>query len=228
MVAGSSRYPSVRAEVTGVAGAGKSSLVAALGANRRDARFAPQPRLRSLSHWPYVIHSIPQLASHLVRGIRRGRVVGRTDVKLLIYLTEWDRYLERKEFAGRVVLLDQGPVYAMARLAATRYATGMPLSWQTRTVERWSAALDLVVWLDAPDETLWERINTRERHHEVRGASEEAGRRFIRGYRAAFEDVMELLDGKGGPSVLRYDTNERSIEEIVRSVDAHLPGGTGA
>ena len=55
-------------------------------------------------------------------------------------------------------------------------------------VEGWADELSVVIFLDAPDAVLWDRINERPQGHRAKGDEAKAGRRFIARYRRSFEE----------------------------------------
>jgi glycosyltransferase involved in cell wall biosynthesis len=85
-------------------------------------------------------------------------------------------------------------------------------------LEGWSSELDTVIWLDAPDQVLWGRINERAQGHRKKGREPEVGHRFIADYRRSFENVLRRMDELGGPQVLRFDTGEVTPEHITETV----------
>ena len=111
--------------------------------------------------------------------------------------------------AARLVLLDEGPVYALAKLQAYARAAEddgfFGARWRD-ALARWRQALDVVVWLDAPDELLMQRIRTRAKSHRVKAAGDLETARFLARYRAAYDTVVARLCTAGGPRLLRIDT----------------------
>ncbi len=219
-------------EIAGVTGSGKSTLAQAICSGRPDCRVDGPLQMRRLSHLPYVLHGLPRLLPLLGRWIGSRRMPAWTDVKLVIYLMEWSHRLARHpDYATGVTVLDQGPVYGLARLAcATPPPGGTEWAgpWSRATAERWSESLDVIVWLDAPNEVLWHRVNTRAQAHEIKGEHRDEGMSFLERYRAAYGEVLAVMDAPEGPLVLRYDTSALSAQEIAIDVlDALSDVGSG-
>lgn len=209
-----------KVEILGVAGAGKSTVARMLsqGSGFETATFI---HTRRPSHLFQVVRSIPRLLPIIVGGITRRPRISWPELKLLVYVTRWRRFLRRHGHSGAVSVFDQGPLYALVRLKAE----GKPFTrsrafetWREGMLEGWSSELDMVIWLDAPDQVLWGRINDRPQGHKKKGQEPEVGHRFIADYRRSFEDVLQSMDELGGPEVLRFDTGAATPEQITETI----------
>lgn len=216
-------------EIVGVAGSGKSTLAQVLR-SQYGCEIADSLHTRLPAHWPYVLHGLPGLAPLLAASARNRPLLSWDELKFVLYTAEWHRYL-RYERDGRVsgtVVLDQGPVFALACLAwgrkpvtrSSRFAT-----WQQRMVERWSLELDALVVLDAPDETLLTRIDERTQKHDVKGAERAQGLELVERHRWAYGQVLRLIEDLGRPRLLRYDTATMPAAAIAAEVAETLSVG---
>jgi hypothetical protein len=150
--------------------------------------------------------------------------------KLLVYVTRWRSFLERRTPPGTVLLFDQGPLYALVRLQAEgKPFTARPAfeRWRDEMVEGWADELSVIVFLDAPDAVLWDRINVRPQDHKAKGEETKAGLRFIARYRRSFEDLLRKVEEPGGPQVVRFDTGSTTAAQIAERVDAVLRSPRG-
>jgi shikimate kinase len=212
-------------ELVGVAAAGKSTLLRALAARSgRVAAGVPLPRHLQLRCG--AAHLARLLPSWLGRSAR-GRFLSREELRGMGYVDGWWQELARGHQQDALTVLDHGPVFRLTRLRVF----GPPLvasaafrAWHERAVARWAALLDAVVWLDAPDDTLLERIETRSQRHLVKGAVDEEQRRFLERYRAGYEEILAELARAGGPARLRFDTSRASADEIAERLLAALAG----
>jgi hypothetical protein len=204
-------------EVTGVAGAGKSTLARLLCQGETGCRHADFIHARTPKHLVYFAHSLPRLLPLLTHSLGSGPRVNWAEFKLLVYVTEWHRFLNRQSRNDqRCTVLDQGPLYALVRLRAESPAWSAPVErWWDQMIELWASKLKLIVWLDASDQVVWDRINVRMQRHKTKGQPPEVGRRFIVRYRQLFEEVLERVDALGGGGILRFDTSATSGEEIA-------------
>jgi thymidylate kinase len=210
-----------KVEILGVAGAGKSTVARLLD---KDPGFAMAGFIhaRKPSHLLHIARSIPHLLPIILAGITRRPPISWPELKLLVYVTRWRLVLRRRlPHTGGVLLFDQGPLYALVRLKAE----GKPFttrrvfeSWREEMLESWASELSAVIWLDAPDEVLWSRINERSQGHKKKGGEAQAGHRFIGRYRRSFEDVLHTMGELGGPEVLRFDTSAAPAEQIAETI----------
>lgn len=214
--------PPYLVEIVGAAGAGKSTLTRSIHRMEPDWSIADFIHTRTLGHLRYVVHGVPRVFPILARGLGgRPRLTWR-EFKLLIYVTEWQRFLQRQP--GRqhaVTLLDQGPIYALVRLKAEPGGLTAGVSferWWNQMLELWSGRLGTIVYLDGPDRVLWSRINDRAQPHQTKGEAASVGQRFITHYRRLFDEVLDRIDALGGPEILRFDTGETPTEQIAEEI----------
>lgn len=196
-------------EIVGVAGAGKSTLTRALrsdyGCHVADSLHTKLP-----GHWPYVAHGLPRVVPFFAASLRDRPALSWDELKFVLYVVEWDRFL-RAEYRDRmgVVVLDQGPLFALAcllwgRKPATRH--GPFEAWLRRMADHWSRELDAIVVLDAPDAVLLERIDAREQRHDAKGVPSHQGLELLERHREAYGRVFQLVENHGSARVLRFDT----------------------
>jgi thymidylate kinase len=208
------------AELVGVAAAGKSSLLRALGERCPTLRAGVRPS-RS-RHLAYVLPLVPTFV-----GLHRPfRGVLWREMKRIAYLRTLDRMLEGPAVRRHpAVVLDEGPVYMLARLrvyGGERIRSAAFERWWQREVEHWARRVDLVVWLDAPDPVLLGRLRARPQFHRVERRSDADAGRFFASYRRAYESVVGGLAGGSGPRVVRARSDRESIEQLVHRVVTEL------
>ena len=155
-------------EIVGVAGTGKSTLARTLADRDPGNRIADSLHTKIIAHWAYVAHSAPRVLPLVARSARVRPAFDWEETKFIVYVTEWRRFLRRacRDDSGLVVL-DQGPIFALARLLWG----GKPVTstrefehWLDENVAGWSVDLDVppdLVPFDAAGEpTLFGRIIT--------------------------------------------------------------------
>jgi thymidylate kinase len=216
-----------RIEIVGVAGSGKSTLTRAI--RERDAgwRLPDALHTRAPAHWTYVAHGVPSVLPLLAASARRGPALSWDELKFAIYVSEWTRFLRARHAAAPTVL-DQGPLFALARLLwSGKPVTQAPAfrRWLEAMVVRWSLELGLVVCLVAPDDVLLARINGRGQAHEVKGAARGAGLAVLESHRRAYAELLERLHRLGRPRVLSLDTRARSPAELAGEVVEAVEAG---
>ncbi len=213
-------------EITGVAGAGKSTLASALSVDYEGYQLAEFMHTRRPSHLFHAIRSVPQLLPAVISGLVRKPRMSWADVKLMAYVTGWGRYLDRQPvYSDGVVLLDQGPIYALVRLKAKGLGAASSTHfrrWWSEMLVRWCSTLSVIVWLDAADGVLLGRINERAQSHAIKGESGETGQQFIMRYRALFEETFSEIERQGGVDVLSFDTSDTSTDEMAARISRFL------
>lgn len=207
-------------ELVGVAGAGKTSLLRAIG--QRDTTLLAglrPPRRRHLAH---IVPLLPTfLGLHWpYRGLHWK------EMKRILYLRTLEDLLQA-ELPRRphTVVLDEGPIYILARLrvyGGERIRTPSFDRWWRRALQRWARAVDVVVWLDAPDAVLTQRLRTRNQAHRLRGLSDEVVGSFLALYREAYETVVGSFAAVSGLQVLKVRTDGESVGQIAARVTAEL------
>ncbi|HEX6579564.1 MAG TPA: hypothetical protein VF195_01640 [Actinomycetota bacterium] len=210
-------------EILGVAGAGKSTLATHLAADP-GFEIAPFIHARRPADLLLILRTIPRLLPILWAGLTHAPRISWPEYKLLVYVTRWAPVLRRRRpQTDTVLLLDQGPLYAIVRLSAEakpfterRSFT----SWKREMLDRWSNELSEVIWLDAPDAVLWSRINVRDQDHRQKGGRTEAGHRFIARYRRAFESIIPVVEAWDDVRTTRFDTSTSTVAQIVEVVRA--------
>ena len=211
-------------ELVGLAGAGKTTLTQALTQNNPQiAQKIVLPRRQMNSH--LAAHTLAFLPTYL-RYFPRLPWFTREEMRGMIYLTAWPEFLGRVHAAAPAVqLLDLGPAYRLTFLQEF----GSPLTQQPRfarwceeVVQRWRSRLHLLIWLDAPNEVLLERINQRAKDHTVKARSREESAAFFTRYRAGFERVIQQLASQPDLAILRLDTSQHTVQQIREQVTATL------
>jgi hypothetical protein len=76
----------------------------------------------------------------------------------------------------------------------------------------------MIIWLNAPDTTLVERINARNQRHTVKGKSAQEATDYLIRYRTSYEQMLANLTTHGGPTLLQFDTSRASVDQIVDEV----------
>ncbi len=213
-----------RIEIVGVAGTGKSTLAAGLCA---EAGWLPADDLdtRRPAQLPDVAAGGAMLAPALVSAARLGTRPSWRQFKDAVYVASWDRHLARRPApTDAVLLLDQGPVFALSRLRwEMPQWTRTPAfdRWWHRAVTQWRHGLDAVVFLDADDDVLMARIAAREQPHTVRTAAVSTAQQFLQSSRRAlYATVTELCAGGPSPRLLHVDTTDASADDVLDAVQS--------
>jgi hypothetical protein len=211
-------------ELVGPAGSGKSTVYGMLRAG--DPAIEGRPTLRHREYAGIAAASVVGAFATLVRRRAFGWETPLEQVRMMAYLRAMPRILTGPTGPAAIVF-DQGPLFFLTRpsLMHERLAT-----WRSRMFDTWAPLLDLVVFLDAPDALLRERINTREKWHALKGSDGRSALEVLRTSRQVYERALgELAARPVAPAIVRLDTSTRSPDEIANAILAELAedGGSG-
>ena len=213
-------------EVIGLAGAGKSTLSQALC--QQDSKMFPGEYLYvwNVRHMPYMIrHALLSLPTFL-RQPRNGRWFTGREITKMLYLRGWHRTLKQHSCNNEAVIIsDQGPIYEMATLHAFgpgRLHSASYRMWWEKMFNQWAQTIDLVIWLDAPEEVLIERIRSRDQWHPVKESSTQEMRDYLFRYGSAYEHIISELSAIREIQVLRFNTGCQALEDITSLVRQKL------
>jgi deoxyadenosine/deoxycytidine kinase len=148
----------------------------------------------------------------------------------MLYLVGLSRVLQHPRYAGRAVALDHGPAFQMAHLrefGPGKLRLASFEGWWSQLFRQWGRTLNLVVWLDAPDELLIERIRNRTQRHAVKTLPASEARSFLNRYRSAHAYVLSRLTSDSPLRVLRFSTDSVSTEQLVSRILEEVEAGTG-
>lgn len=201
------------AEIIGPAGSGKSTLTSLL---RHDLTIKA-----GLSIWrlPLSLLATSALLSikDVVRLIVRGRF-GLEDLRLVIQINALRRLLHRESGKGyRALMMDEGGVFGLAKLHAFG-GTSDSVNWMSGLLNRMAPTLDTVIWLDASDAVLAQRIREREKPHRTKNLPDAEIVDHLSRYRAAFERVIAELNQRNALKVIRFRTDREPLEAIAKQI----------
>lgn len=224
-------------EIVGPAGVGKTTLSQALSRHSDSILVSKPPFVRRLVDTPFFIRHGFLLVPTLLRIFKNkgnGRCLTRREIAWMIILKGWHHLLERGVTnSGKAVVLDQGPVFLLAELrmfGPESLRSRSAKKWWEVVHNQWATTLSMVVWLDASDTHLLERIRARGKWHVMKEKDEPEVFEFLAHYRVAHEQVISILTSNhNSPKVLRFDTARESLDEIVSRllVEFALKDGEG-
>jgi thymidylate kinase len=87
--------------------------------------------------------------------------------------------------------------------------------WWRAALQRWAATLDVIIWLDAPDAVLAQRIRTRNGTHPCAEWGDRALYEFFARWRAGYQHVVSQLTEVHGPKVMKFATDQESTDRIA-------------
>lgn len=217
------RSRAVIVELVGPAGAGKTTL--AKGVSATDATVRSGISLWGLPRADLVKSAIALFPTILRAALSGGKSRLRAgEMAQMIRLGALRRAVRREAAKHRVILLDEGPVFALSWLDVffKRNGDRVPAGWRRRVVADWALLLDVVVFIDASDVTLAERIRNREKPHIVKHLPDAEIYGFSAGFRKAFDRVIAELAKAGHLVVDALNTDRAPVEQNATRLVATL------
>ena len=214
-------------ELVGPAGSGKSLLAERLRARGDVVRASVWNLPRGLI-FESALRSLPVL----LRMCYETRALPRAELEQVVRLNALRLFVRRRVGRARLVVLDEGPVFALSWLRVfghPRIQNGRLDPWWRRTLADWAGVLDRVVMLDAPEPVLVSRIRGRQKPHDIFEHMTDAQiLDLIARYRTAFDGVLHGLTAGGRPEVLTLTAADGSTERLGDAVLAPLGPETTA
>lgn len=209
-------------ELIGPAGAGKSTLARALSRRSDKILIGVPPLVRRVGNIPFFVKNALLLVPTLLRLAQDGMTLTGSELAEMMRLKGWHQSLRRQASdKNAIILLDHGPIFMLAQLCGfgpeglrSQKARG----WWDRMFKQWAAAIDMVIWLDAPDAILMERINSRNQTHMVKGKPEQDTYMFLTDWRTLYQETMTRLLANGDMTLLCYCTGQESPDRIADQI----------
>ena len=222
-------------EIIGPSGAGKSTLSDLL--NRMNSRIVAGITIWGLPRWILAKSSFISFPAFARMVIEDG-TINVENGKQIIRLHAFYDYFRHTVFpdkgeengktagSGSAFFLDEGVVFALSKMSTQRelYRESMK-QWEENILDRWSQMLDTIVWLDAPNERLIERIRSRSKNHRMKYKSDQEIDEFLSRYRDAYFNTVARLEERAKLRILRFDTEERSLESIAEELTGLVEAG---
>ncbi len=215
-------------ELAGPAGSGKSSLAKALSAYDSRIRIESYPNVRELRDFPFFLWNSARLlpvATAVVRGSRGPRPITQ-QVAIMAILQGLPAGLSAANSRdGVIVLFDQGPVYMLSELlkygSAALYDPSS--TWWKRTCSEWANLLNTVVYLDAADDVLIQRVRARASRHGIRRNGDAWATQFLAESRQAQNKILDSMTCLNRDiQVLRIDTSRDDLAMSLQTTMAIL------
>ena len=206
-------------EIIGPAGAGKTTLINSLIQSNQHIFKVSKPSFRSTRNIPFLVRNGYSLLPIFLRQRPNNSWFNGREVWWMMFLNEQHQILERQASGYSTLgLLDHGPVYMLTSLlnfGPEVTSSQVFQQWWARRLNQWTSYLDTIIWLDAPNSVLVKRIKNRETGHPVKGDSEVEMNIFLNRYRAAFKQVISIIQAQENNLELhQFSTDQETPDQI--------------
>jgi shikimate kinase len=207
-------------EMVGIGGAGKSTLLKALA--KRNGKIQTLPVPSKIQYLP-VIAKIAFVWLPLYLGkYRHSRWFTLEEIRIIGYLETWLSYIRSQALAkDLVVVLDPGSVYWLSALQEF----GPELTkdrrfqrWWENKLNEWSSALDMIIWLEAPNEMLLQRVLSRNEWHEAKYQSPQVALEYFERFRVWYKRLVPEMASRKNTKVFHYHTDQVSTEQMAEQI----------
>jgi shikimate kinase len=215
-------------ELTGPAGAGKSTIARAILKMDPTIRSAIPPSVKEVRNIPFFTINTLRLVPVLFRLFSND--ISRMDRDILValdLLEGWtfqpNNYNQRE---AKKLMMDQGPVFMLSyvKLYGPAVIRSEKLrAWRKFIYSRWASTLNLIVWLDTSDSILIERVRNREKSHGIKMKTDIAAAEFLDSYRKSYEEDISILSRYNNHlKIVQIDTEQCSIEDTVKQIYSRI------
>lgn len=214
-------------ELVGLPGSGKSSTAAQLQRGSSSYQTITFPYIRRIRNLPFYIKKLPVVWLDLNRSYPpyKNEWFSFRDLFTMTILSSWDHELTAgpRKSEG-IIILDEGPVVLMSWLKGqgSNYLNSpYAQNWWDQILKKWASALHLVIKLDTNLPTLVRRIKSRDRGWDQ--YSDETVLKMFSQLGKLQDGVLTQLQGfQTHPSILRFDTEQVTAEQISSEIAAYL------
>ena len=203
-------------EMIGPAGSGKSTLAKELRTRLYNVRTSLSWHDGKSLLLMTVLRRLPQIVGGLLRNVPVDHLKMAISAETVLSLLHPVR--RKCFFPGGSVILEIGPVFHLAFLE--KESPQFNRRWLGELRQSLRDSIDLVLWLDAPNDQLLLRIDHRSKLHRIKHAAPMDGERFLDDYRARFADIIG--NRAEGISVIKVDTGHLSVAESAAIVISQM------
>jgi shikimate kinase len=209
-------------EMVGIGGAGKSTLFRALHQqNPKIQKLAPPRKVRYL---PTILRLGFRWLPVYLSKYRATRWFTWDEMRNICYLdAQLAHVREHNDSQGVIAVLDPGSIYWLSALRefGPEFTTD-PLfcKWWDERLAVWAAALDVIVWIEAPTELLLERVLARDEDHEARGQSREVALAHFERYQSEYSKMVPGVVGRGPARLFHFRSDQVSAEKMLEEIRA--------
>ncbi len=204
-------------EMAGIAGSGKSSLLATMMQRNTKIRTPSLPR--KAFYLPFLIRTASRWLPRYVLKYRDSRWFTLQEVRNMGYLDTWQKFIQRKDKGeGNIFVIEPGSIYWYSSLEeygpevckCDKYQ-----SWLRDSFKRWASSLDLLIWLDAPEGLCLQRVMARDQWHEAKSMTTDLALKELKCFRECYARIIPEIASQYSLKLLTFRTDQISTREMA-------------
>lgn len=212
-------------EIVGPAGVGKTTLLNTLLQRNQD--IVTDLNISKIHHLIVLLNHILTFFPTYFNRFKSTRWFTVREFRSMVYLVTWIKIIKQYKYSQySSIVFDHGPIYRLAMLrefGPIITKSNVYKKWWNHLFDQWTNILDIIILLDAKNELLIKRIQSRQRYHYVKGKSNQEKIEFLIRYRKSYQYVIEKMTSNQGPRLLQFDTSKKSpvqiVEELLKTLE---------
>jgi hypothetical protein len=219
----SNKFPHI-IEFVGVAGTGKSTLLKAM--MQRDKRIMTLPLPSKYSYIPFLLRVVLNWWPIYLNHYRNSRWFTFQEIRNMGYLDTWIPFIRSQASTRQnIVGIDPGSIYWLASLQEfgpkiTQHPKYQ--NWLKEKLEQWASALDVAIWLDAPEELCLQRVLGRDEFHEIKDVPANEALAELKGYRQSYKRILSQMSSRFAIKTFYFRTDQIPTDQIVERVFSEI------
>jgi hypothetical protein len=176
----------------------------------------------NISYLPFLIKLVITWLPLYLKEYRHSRWFTLQEIRNMGYLDTWiSRIRHRSVFTENFFVVEPGSVYWLATLQGcgpeiTKHPRFQ--RWWKDAFQRWASTLDVIIWLDAPEDVCFQRIHSRDQWHQFRECPAESALEQLKYYREYYARLVPEMASQYPIKVFYFRSDQTPTEQMVEQI----------